>query len=179
MNIKALERKTSVLTSMILSVGEFYHATDNQDDRNQIETLLGAGIFYLTTSKQLCSGLISINALELLRENTNAKLVKEHSFPRKLAANEILNEKLELLKEDTNLLRNLYINRYGRYNLVTQIENGQLRAFQKLGVFESETDSYEKAGIELIDLKAIQNDYLFDEIPNLKRYFDRPNFNLN
>ena len=54
-------------------------------------------------------------------------------------------------------MRNLYINRYGRYNLVTQIENGQLRAFQKLGVFESEIDSYEKAGIELIDLNNIEN----------------------
>ena len=176
MNIKALERKTNILTSMILSVGEIYHATVNQDDRNQIETLLGAGIFYLTTSKQLCSGLISIKALELLRQNTNAKLVKEHSFPRKLAANEILNEKLELLKEDTNLLSSLYINRYGRYNLVTQKENGQLRAFQKLGVFESDIDSYEKAGIELIDLKNIENQFLFDELPCLKRFFNRPTF---
>jgi hypothetical protein len=176
MNLKALEQKASVLTSMIISVGEIYHASDNENDRNQIETLLGAGIFYLTTSKQLCSGLISLNALELLRQNNNAKLVKEHSFPRKLAANEILNEKLEQLKEDTNLLRNLYINRYGRYNLVTQIENGQLRAFQKLGVFESEIDSYEKAGIELIDLNNIENQLLFDELPCLKRYFNKPSF---
>ena len=80
---------------MIISVGEIYHASDNENDRNQIETLLGAGIFYLTTSKQLCSGLISLNALELLRQDNNTKLVKEHSFPRKLAANEIFNEKLE------------------------------------------------------------------------------------
>jgi hypothetical protein len=69
MNLKALEQKASVLTNMIISVGEIYHASDNENDRNQIETLLGAGIFYLTTSKQLCSGLISINALELLRQD--------------------------------------------------------------------------------------------------------------
>jgi hypothetical protein len=179
MNLKALEQKANVLTNMIISVGEIYHASDNENDRNQIETLLGAGIFYLTTSKQLCSGLISINALELLRQDNNAKLVKEHSFPRKLAANEILNKKLEQIKEDPNLLRDLYINRYGRYNLVTQIENGQLRAYQKLGVFESEIDSYQKAGVELVNLNEIENQFLFDEVPSLKRFFNRPEYLLN
>jgi hypothetical protein len=179
MNLKALEQKASVLTNMIISVGEIYHASDNENDRNQIETLLGAGIFYLTTSKQLCSGLISINALELLRQDNNAKLVKEHSFPRKLAANEILNKKLEHIKEDPNLLRDLYINRYGRYNLVTQIENGQLRAYQKLGVFESEIDSYQKAGVVLVNLNESENQFLFDEVPSLKRFFNRPEYLLN
>ena len=105
MNLKALEQKASVLTSMIISVGEIYHASDNENDRNQIET--------------------------------------------------------------------------GRYNLVTQIENGQLRAYQKLGVFESEIDSYQKAGVELVNLNGIENQFLFDEVPSLKRFFNRPEYLLN
>jgi hypothetical protein len=45
MNLKALEQKASVLTSMIISVGEIYHASDNENDRNQIETLLKLEFF--------------------------------------------------------------------------------------------------------------------------------------
>ena len=106
-------------------------------------------------------------------------LLKFLDFEQKFSWLTQWSKKLEQIKEDPNLLRDLYINRYGRYNLVTQIENGQLRAYQKLGVFESEIDSYQKAGVELVNLNEIENQFLFDEVPSLKRFFNRPEYLLN
>jgi hypothetical protein len=179
MNEIALKKKSNALANVIISLSQNYHATNDEEEKSQISIIIGAGLFYLPTSKVLCTGLISRDALMSLQNNPKNSLVKEHCFPRKVAANELLTVHLNGLRNDRTLLSRLYTGRFGKYHVVTKQENQILKRYQKLGVFESEIDSYDKAGIELIDLKDVQNDHLFDEIPGLAKYVNRPIPTLN
>jgi hypothetical protein len=181
MNKIALEKKSNALANVIISLSQNYHATNDEEEKSQISIIIGAGLFYLPTSKVLCTGLISRDALMSLQINPKNSLVKEHCFPRKVAANELLTVHLNGLRNDRTLLSHLYTSRFGKYHIVTKKENQKLKKYQKLGVFESEKDSYEKAGIELIDLNDAQNRHLFDEIQGLAKFVNRPTptFNLN
>jgi len=107
-----------------------------------IETIVGAGIYYLPITKKTYTGLISENGL---LEPYN-KLVKEHQFPRKISARLLLETPPNSLAEFTEL----YYTKYGLWNLVTKKENTTLKKFQKANIFETPELAYIKANIKLI-----------------------------
>lgn len=133
--------KFNELYNIILNLKEQW---DNSDEygKSFIETIIGAGIYYLPITKKTHTGLISENGL---LEPCN-KLVKEHEFPRKISAKLLLESPPNTLDEFIEL----YYTKYGLWNLVTKKENTILRKFQKSNIFETPKLAYGKANIKLI-----------------------------
>lgn len=170
MNIEVLEKRAEVLAKVVACIADLYHDGNlDEGQKGLLETLLGAGIWYLPSGKELFSGKISKAALEQIAINPNIKLVEEHGFPRKVAGKSLFYEHLEDLKSDHTKLYNLYLDKMGRYNLVLKEENNKLKKFQKTHLFISEEEAYQSAGIELISI-----DETHYALPQLKKYNPNP-----
>jgi hypothetical protein len=154
MNEKKLVERCNMLRRIVIELSKIYHNdSTTQDQKNLVETMIGAAIWYLPSDLELWTGKVSEEALKKLKEGIPMnKLTKEHGFPRKLAAKEILTTELSNLKADKSRMFELYVSKYGRWNLVTPKENKLLGKFQKDTKFTSTTDSYAKAGITLISV---------------------------
>ena len=153
MNEKKLRDRCIVLRKIIIKVAEIYSdVITNDDQKRLIETVIGAAIWYLPTGKNLWTGKISEEALKSIDRGIQiSKLTKEHEFPRKIAANEVLTSELDNLKKSEAYLYELYTTKYGKWNLVTPLENKLLGKYQKDTVFISPEDAYIKAGINLVE----------------------------
>lgn len=148
---KNLEQRGLLLSKLILNNADLYHAAA-ADEQGLLETLVGAGIWYLPNTPDLFNGKISQAALEQLRTNPyKTKLVEEHAIPRKVAGKLLFTEYLEDLKMDPAMLVQLYLERFGKYNLVLKEENDRLKKFQRTGVFTNEEEAYANAGITLTE----------------------------
>ncbi len=159
MNTTRLQQKTCVLSEVILLTQKLYADGGlNESQKGLMETLIGAGIWYLPSSKQLYSGYISKKAYEsVMRDPLNTKLVEEHAFPRKVAGQYLYSQAIAgLLSTKDKTLEKLYLEKFGRYNLVLKSENDKLKQFQKKGEFINEETAYLKAGIELVTFTADQ-----------------------
>jgi hypothetical protein len=166
MNQLVLSKRAKVLSDTVIAISEIYHSDAlDEGQKGMLETLIGAGIWYLPSSKKLFSGMISNEALNRIRLDSCVKLVEEHGFPRKVAGKKLLSEHLEELKIDDRKLEELYTNKMGKFNLVLKEENNRLKKFQKTSIFIDESAAYNSAGIELIPAQDI--DY---EMPALKKY---------
>jgi hypothetical protein len=171
MNQLALKEKTEVLSRILLLTKDLYQKgglTDGQ--RGLMETLIGAGIWYLPSSTELYSGYISKKALASIQNDpSGTQLVEEHAFPRKMAGQflySMTNE--DNLTPDGNWLEKLYRNRFGKFNLVLKSENYKLKKFQKKGVFIDEETAYALAEIELTPFSA--EEYLnFKKLKNKRK----------
>lgn len=154
MNENKLKSRCCVLRKCIISLSEIYCDTNiNEDQKKLIETIIGAAIWYLPNDLHLWTGKVSEEALKLINKGTPiSKLTKEHEFPRKLAAKEVLTSELNNLNKSESRLFDLYTTKYGKWNLVTPKENKILGQFQKDTIFVSSDDSYSKAGIKLIEV---------------------------
>ena len=140
-----------MLSQLIVNNSVLYR--DSADgERGLLETLVGAGIWYLPNVPELYTGKISKAALEKLQSNPKGtKLVEEHAIPRKVAGKFLFTTYLEDLKNDSSVLIRLYLESFGRYNLVLKEENDRLKKFQKSSVFTTEEEAYQQAGIVLMD----------------------------
>ncbi len=166
MNDLVLEKRAYVLAKVVDCVSDLYHNCDlDEGQKGLIETLLGAGIWYLPSGKELFSGKISRAALLKITNNQTINLVEEHGFPRKVAGKTLFHEHLDNLKTDPRTLYNLYLDKMGRYNLVLKEENNQLKKFQKTQIFISEEEAYLSAGIDMVPVE--QHHYAF---PQLRKY---------
>lgn len=166
MNKNTLKKKSEIIAKSVKLLSTLYHDnTINRLQKDLLETILGAAIWYMPNGKILFSGKISEKALELIRQDTTVKLVEEHGFPRKVAGNRLFNEHLEEVKSDFNNFEKLFIDKFGRYNLVLKEENLRLKKFQKVDNFISEKESYQLAEIKLVSPTA--DDY---KLIQLKKY---------
>lgn len=87
---KKLKERCDVLSTIVSTLYSFYHDPEtSHDQRKFVETIIGAGIFYLPHSQRYWTGKISAAALTALKENPRARLTKEHQYPRKLAARDL------------------------------------------------------------------------------------------
>jgi hypothetical protein len=148
-----LQQKTHVLSMLIVQCHDLYNNGGlNEPQKALLETLIGAGIWYLPSSHHLFSGFISKEAYQALKADPfNTKLVQEHGFPRKKTGELLFSPEMkDVLSDDGQALAKLYTERFGRYNLVLKAENNKLKKFQKKGVFIDEATAYAMAGIELV-----------------------------
>lgn len=133
------------LATLIKSVYKEYHTITDLKAKSIIETTVGAGIFYLPKSKDLLwSGLISIDAIK------NNERCEDHMYPRKVSAVELLSVNWDGINDPEEYLKQLYFQKYGKYNYVTKSENRRLVEFQKKGVFTTPEEAYKQCGIKLI-----------------------------
>ncbi len=148
---KNLETRSALLSQLICNNAALYQAAA-PGEQGLLEVLIGAAIFYLPNTPELYSGKISEQALASLQYDfPNTKLVEEHGIPRKVAGRMLFTTYLDDLRQDPKALERLYLEKFGRYNLVLKKENDRLRKFQKASVFTSEESSYAQAGIVLQD----------------------------
>tara|TARA_Y100001968_G_C19239400_1_gene658634 strand:+ start:321 stop:896 length:576 start_codon:yes stop_codon:yes gene_type:complete len=158
-NNKILD-KAEVIARTVISQQSFYLSKDcNNNHRQLLETMIGAAIWYLPQGKDLWTGDISVDALkELSKSNTPDKvtLTKDHHFPRKVAAGELLKLDWSHFLNPSEEVLKRYKNRYGRFNYVLPEENKRLVKYQKGVNFVSPEDSYQKAGIILRNLSHEQ-----------------------
>jgi hypothetical protein len=156
---KNLETRAALLSQLICNNAALYQAAA-PGERGLLETLIGAAIFYLPNTPELYSGKISEQALASLQsDHSSTKLVEEHAIPRKVAGRLLFTTYLEDLRQDPKALERLYMEKFGRYNLVLKKENDRLKKFQKASIFTTEEVAYAQAGIVLQDFsyKSYQN----------------------
>lgn len=147
-----LKERCEVLEKVVFSISDTYWADVTTDDQKKlIETILGAAIWYLPHNEKYWTGQISIGAKEALENNKKAKLTKEHQFPRKIAAKELLKQKVNKANNEASLQK-LYEEKYAKFNFVTPQENKKISRHQRDDVFIDIETAYQKAGIELIEI---------------------------
>jgi len=135
------EEKFKVLFDLIHDIQDSYIKA-SEKEKSFYQTIVGAAIFYLPTNKETFSGLISESAL-LIPKN---KWVKEHSYPRKIASKNLLENPPQTISD----LKNVFYTKFGIWNYVTKKENSDLRKYQKIHNFQSPEISYQLANIKLV-----------------------------
>lgn len=166
-NNKSLKDKCDALAEMVISIAPIYRANlDNKNKTRLIETTIGASIWYLPHGTEYWTGYISSEAISQYLTIANPKLTKDHQFPRKIAAREILLYNWDEIEEPGETLLTLYKTQYGKYNYVTPRENKNLIKFQKEDVFKTVEKSYQEAGITLIKVSD-------DELQRIKKKDER------
>ena len=154
-----MNTRIELLAKFIISTAPIYHAKEtNGRQKALMETIVGAGVFYLPHGTNLYSGYISKAAIIALEQNNKTKLVKEHPFPRKITGKLCYTEYLTLIENDLENLERLYYKKFGIWNYVLEGENKKLIQHSKSHNFIDEKTSYLLSGIELvpIDLASIR-----------------------
>jgi len=142
-----------VLAEVVRAIKPIYnspHATHNQ--RQLLETMIGAAIWYLPQPNKLWTGKLSLKAAEAL--NAKKPVTKDHEYPRKVAARELLSKLPSELTAE--VIYALYCEKFGRFNLITREENRKLMQYQRVENFVNTETSYEKAGIRLVDVQDLE-----------------------
>lgn len=170
LNHELLRVKAETLRNFIQQVHDLYHSDAcSKEQKELLETVIGAGIWYLPIGFELFSGLISKGATASLSNNLhgvitedpifsfnndwNFTLTEEHRFPRKMAAYKLLTDHFEHVKSGLDSFVDLYIGEIGQFNLVLPIENKKLIQYQKKEKFEDIDAPYKNLGIELLSVQ--------------------------
>jgi hypothetical protein len=113
------EMKFTALNLLLDQIRETYTKIEDPNQRSYLEVVIGAAIFYLPSLNAHFNGFISINALKgyLKKE----RRVKDHIYPRKLAARELLSSKLTL-----DELTSRYHDHLAQFMYITSSENSIL-----------------------------------------------------
>ncbi|MGD9585068.1 MAG: hypothetical protein AB7V26_15560 [Lysobacterales bacterium] len=145
-----LIEQCDVVAALIAAMRPVYD-TASERQRALLETIIGAGIWYIPKTVRAWTGLISKGALNAFHPNSGIekpRLSEEHVYPRKVAA--------RLLLKDGSLngesLAAQFREKYGRVHLITSEENKAVQPFQRVKVFTSPDAAYAAARITLIEL---------------------------
>jgi hypothetical protein len=120
--------KFIALNNLLNQIREIYRSTEEPNQRSFLEVVLGAAIFYLPSLNSHFNGFISVGALKGYL--TGDRRVKDHIYPRKKAARELLSKKIT-----TEELIDKYHNHLATYMYITSSENSYL-----INYFESHED---------------------------------------
>ena len=139
-----------IIAKIINAIKEIYKFS-NMNQKAFIQTIIGAGIWYIPKPKNCWSGKISVKLLDELISNKNGKISEEHIIPRKAAAKELL--------EDNNILEleyveNIFREKYSKLHYITPEENKKAIKYQKTDVFENPEKVYKQAKIEFIEINS-------------------------
>ena len=138
------------LATVIKSVQAEYQQLVAQGDTKatkQIETMVGAGIWYLPTGQKEKLLWTGWQSKESIRLN---ECSEEHINPRKLQATKLLLLDWSEIDDSEQYLKDLYYEKLGKFHKVSKRENKKLVPYQKAGVFTTWEDAYAKVGIELV-----------------------------
>lgn len=165
MTATRLLERADVVARTVLSQQAFYQSElCSANQRQLLETMVGAAIWYFPQSDELWTGSISVEALRALADSPSpkaVKLTKDHHYPRKVAAAELFALDWSGIIDPAQEVLGRYQGSYGQFNYVLPEENKRLVKYQKTHSFISPAHAYEQAGIQLIQLsrpllKAIQ-----------------------
>ena len=149
-NTTIIREKCEIIEKIIISIYDLYKSSTIHQ-QSLIETTIGASLFYISSKKDYWTGYISIDA----KKNKNEKLTKEHQYPRKIAARELLNMTEAIKNGETSVFK-LFEEKYAKFNYVTSSENQKLKKYQKNTIFIDVESSYKNAGVELVKITEIE-----------------------
>lgn len=158
-NKPRLVERFEILVKTIIQIQPLYNNCKNESQLAFIETMIGAGLWYL--GKGVWTGKISKNVLKLFLSDSgieDPKFTEDHEYPRKVSARELLMINWMKYKNPTKEMVSQFIQKYGRVNYVTKNENSRLTKFQKADVFTTPETAYQKAKVELIQISKEQLD---------------------
>jgi hypothetical protein len=148
-----LHERCAILVEVAKNLGTLYNTNDaTVTQRHYIETILGAALWYLPTSKELWTGGISVQALTDFHPNSGVpkpRLTEDHEFPRKVSAVELMRRAWKDNDPSAAMLE-LYLQKYGRFNYITPTENKILVKFQKAHIFADPASAYASANVRLV-----------------------------
>jgi hypothetical protein len=148
-----MNTRIELLAKFIINTAPIYNSKEtNARQKALMETIVGAGVFYLPSGIEYYNGCISQAALDALGNNNKTKLVKEHPFPRKITGKLCYTEHLNSIQEDLANFEKLYCEKFGRWNYVLESENKKLIKCSKNHNFIDAETSYLKSGIELVEM---------------------------
>ena len=85
-----LQERADVVARTVMSQQAFYQSDQcSPNQRQLLETIVGAAIWYFPQSDELWTGMISVDALKAFVGTAGSKavkLTKDHHYPRKVAA---------------------------------------------------------------------------------------------
>ena len=150
---RRLLERAEVVARTVISQQPFYaSAACTANQRQLLETMVGAALWYLPQSEDLWTGFLSSAALQALAaapEPKAVKLTKDHHYPRKVAAAELFAIDWQQLPDAAHEACSRYLQVYGRFNYVLPEENKRLVKYQKTHSFVSPEMAYQQAGIGL------------------------------
>lgn len=161
---KKLIEQSQILARIVQALSPLYTDTTLQPSQRQLmETTVGAAIWYLPQGMEFWKGKISIAAVKAFHPTNSPtpKLTKEHEYPRKVAARELLSIEWGTIQDPSMEVLRRYKQRYGIFNYVLKDENRRLMQYQKAGDFDNPVRAYQMAGIKLVvitreELKKLQ-----------------------
>jgi hypothetical protein len=113
------DMKFVALNVLLNQIRETYNQIEDSNQKSYLEVVIGAAIFYLPTLNSHFNGFISINALKGYLKNE--RRVKDHIYPRKLAAKTLLKNPLSL-----DALKKQYHDELAKFMYITSSENSIL-----------------------------------------------------
>lgn len=150
---KKLHERADIVARTVISQQPFYaSASCTANQRQLLETMVGAAIWYFPQGEDLWTGAVSVAALTVLGESLQpkkVKLTKDHHYPRKFSAMELFNLDWSAIESPAEEVTSRYLERYGQFNYVLPEENKQLVKYQRSHTFVSPSHAYQEAGIEL------------------------------
>jgi hypothetical protein len=153
---RRLLERSEVVARTVISQQPFYaSAACTANQRQLLETMVGAALWYLPQSDDLWTGCLSTGALQALAaapQPKAVKLTKDHHYPRKVAAAELFAIQWQQLPDPAQEVCSRYLQVYGRFNYVLPEENKRLVKYQKTHAFVSPEQAYQQAGIDLHQL---------------------------
>ena len=155
-----LEGRCELLADVVESVGDLYHNEGTtEDQKGCLETIVGAALWHLPVPKECWTEQISVEAIRAHHPESGLqepKLTKDHEYPRKIAAADLLAKHAAENGEQKDELLLLYENKYGRFNYVTPHENRSLMRHQRREAFEDPETAYRNAGIRLVRVTRVE-----------------------
>jgi hypothetical protein len=145
-----LSQRCEVLADVVTALRRLYPSA-TQTQKELLETIIGAAIWYLPECDGLFSGKMSAKALEECTRDPKqwAKLTKEHFYPRKQAGADLLKD--DETRWNREMILDGFRTKWGRYHRVTKAENRALVSSQRKKLMEAE-DCYRGARIDLVDV---------------------------
>ena len=151
--------RCEVIAEVVLQMQPMYRRESTSSyQRDHIETIIGAGLWYIP-NKPLWTGRISCGAVASHHPDSGIlrpRLTEDHAYPRKAAARKLLQMDWSQFGDAGLELSKLYVQTFGRFNLVTPAENRALMPYQRAHRFESAELAYRDAGISLLALTGEQ-----------------------
>jgi hypothetical protein len=119
------DSKFAALHLLLEQIRESYHQLQDEKQKSFLEVVVGAAIFYLPSTIGLhFSGYTSVAAMKGFIKGQ--RRVKDHIYPRKQAAVELLNQSFSVEE-----LKNKYHNELAQFMYVTSTENSLLVNFHQ------------------------------------------------
>jgi hypothetical protein len=158
-----LGERCAVIASMVLALKPIYDSVETTETQKALlETVVGAAIWYLYQPRTLWTGRISEAAHAALPLGNPTR---DHEYPRKMAGRELFRMTEKSISAEAIL--NLYLTKFGRFNLVTSDENKRLVKYQKGDQFVTAEMCYESAGIRLME--AAEDPVVKDALAKTRR----------